>query len=86
MELISLAKIQKQFVKEVEHYNKQLGKHEQIKRFRLVYEDWNAYTGELSPTLKLRRRVLYKKYAMVLRQIYAYTEGEENNGKHKFND
>ncbi len=86
MELITQAKIQKQFVKEVEHYNKQLGKHEQIKRFRLVYEDWNASTGELSPTLKLRRRVLYKKYAMVLRQIYAYAEGEENNGKHKFND
>lgn len=85
-ELITLPKVLKQFQKEVDVYNKQLGKHEQIKRFRLVWEDWNSHTGELSPTLKLRRRVLYKKYAPVLREIYAYQEGEENRGKHKFND
>lgn len=85
-ELITLPKVLKQFQKEVDVYNKQLGKHEQIKRFRLVWEDWNSNTGELSPTLKLRRRILYKKYAPVLREIYAYQEGEENRGKHKFND
>jgi long-chain acyl-CoA synthetase len=85
-ELISLPKVIKQFQKEVDIYNKQLGKHEQIKRFRLVFEAWTANTGELSPTLKLRRRVLYKKYAPVLREIYSYAEGEENRGKHKFNE
>lgn len=85
-ELISLPKVLKKYQKEVDAYNRQLGKHEQIKRFRLVYEDWNANTGELSPTLKLRRRTLYKKYAPILREIYAYSEGEENRGKHKFFD
>lgn len=86
MELITLPKVMKQYNKEVDYYNKQLGKHEQIKRFRLVYEAWTAATGELSPTLKLRRRVLYKKYAPILREIYSYAEGEENRGTHKFND
>jgi len=86
MELITLPKVLKKFQKEVDAYNRQLGKHEQIKRFRLVHEDWNANSGELSPTLKLRRRALYKKYAPVLREIYAYSEGEENRGKHKFQD
>ncbi|WP_026473755.1 AMP-dependent synthetase/ligase [Alkaliflexus imshenetskii] len=86
MELISIPKVQQRFQKEMDHYNKQLGKYEQIKRFRLVYEAWTAQTGELSPTLKLKRRVLYKKYANILREIYSYAEGEENRGKHKFND
>ena len=86
MELITLPKVLKQFNKEIDIYNKQLGKHEQIKRFRLVWEAWNANTGELSPTLKLRRRVLYRKYAPILREIYSYAEGEENRGKHKFGE
>ena len=86
MELITLPKVMKQFVNEVEHNNKQLGKHEQIKRFRLVHEAWTAGSGELSPTLKLRRRVLYKKYSAILRDIYLYADGEENRGTHKFND
>ncbi len=86
MELISLPKVQQRYQKEMDHYNKQLGKYEQIKRFRLVFEAWTAQTGELSPTLKLKRRVLYKKYANILREIYSYAEGEENRGKHKFND
>ncbi len=86
MELITLPKVVKQYTKEVEHYNKQLGKHEHIKRFRLVHEAWTSASGELSPTLKLRRRVLYKKYASVLREIYSYAEGEENRGRHKFNE
>ena len=84
MELISLSEVKKLFQKEIDFYNKQLGKFEQISRFRLVYEEWNAHTGELSPTLKLKRRVLYKKYAPILREIYSYAEGEENRGKHKF--
>lgn len=84
IELINMAKVKKQFSLVIESYNKQLGKHEEIKRFRLVSEDWNTNTGELSPTLKLRRRILYVKYASALREIYSYAEGEENRGKHSF--
>ena len=85
-ELVTHPEVEKLFRKEVEHYNKQLGQTEQIKRFRLVCEPWSAATGELSPTLKLRRRVIYNKYAGVLRDIYNYAPGEENRGSIKFND
>jgi long-chain acyl-CoA synthetase len=85
-ELITHPKIQKLFQKEVDQYNKQLGKTEQIKRFRLVCEPWSAASGELSPTLKLRRRVIYNKYAQLLREIYSYAPDEENRGSIKFND
>lgn len=85
VELISLPEIQKVYQKEVDEINKHLGSHEQLKRFKLVYESWDASTGELSPTLKLKRRVLYQKYAKQLREIYSYGENEENRGTHKFN-
>jgi len=84
-ELIKNEKVFAVFRKEVMRYNKQIGKHEEIKRFRLVYENWTSATGELSPTLKLRRRVIYKKYADMLREMYAYAENEENKGSIKFN-
>lgn len=83
-ELLGDTKVQGRYNKEIARINKQLGKHEQIKRFRLVHEPWSANTGELSPTLKLRRRVLYRKYASLLRAIYAYASDEENRGTIKF--
>jgi len=84
-ELITLPEVQKEFLKEVDAINKTLGSHEQLKRFKLVHESWDSSTGELSPTLKLKRRVLYQKYAKQLREIYSYGENEENRGTHKFN-
>jgi long-chain acyl-CoA synthetase len=85
-ELISHPKVQKLFQKEIDYYNKQLGRTEQIKRFRLVHEEWSATSGELSPTLKLRRRVIYNKYANLLREIYSYAPEEGNRGSIKFSD
>lgn len=73
-ELIHDPRVLARYQKEVGLVNKQTGKHEEINRFRLVCEPWNASTGELSPTLKLRRRVLYRKYAHMIRDIYGYKE------------
>jgi len=58
------------FQKEVNTINKQLAFHEQIKRFRLVKDEWTPQTGELSPTLKLKRRLIYKKYDHLLKDIF----------------
>ncbi len=83
-ELVTNPIVQKRFQKEVDGFNKQLGRTEQIKRFRLVCEPWSSSSGELSPTLKLRRRVIYYKYAPLLREIYSYAPDEENRGSIKF--
>lgn len=56
--------------KEVNKVNKRLGQVEQIKRFRMVCDSWSPETGELSPTLKLKRKELYAKYDHILRKIY----------------
>ena len=54
-ELIGLPEIQSFFNAEIEKINKKLNPTERINRFRLVPDEWSPATGELSPTLKLRR-------------------------------
>ncbi len=68
--------IQKQEVveilqKEVVAINKTLGSHEQINRIRLVCEEWTPASGELSPTLKLRRNMIAAKYQHLIDDIYS---------------
>ncbi len=83
-ELVKMSEVKNLFQKEVNNVNKQLGQHEQIKRFKIVVEPWAPGSGELSATLKLKRRVLYRKYAKELRKIYAYDSNEENKGSISF--
>jgi long-chain acyl-CoA synthetase len=59
------------YQKEVTELNVTLGDHENIKRFRLVADEWSANTGELSPTLKLKRKVLYEKYSALISEIFS---------------
>lgn len=80
-ELVKEPKVLARMQREVDAANKQLGEYEKIKRFRLVCEEWTPQTGELSPTLKLRRAVIYAKYDHILREIYNYPKingGDEN--------
>jgi len=83
-ELVRDEQVRSIYQKEVAKFNKLIGKHEEIKRFRLVCEPWTSAGGELSPTLKLRRRVLYRKYANIIREIYSYGAGEDNRGAISF--
>jgi len=52
-------------------FNTRLGKDEKVKRFRLVPEEWTPDSGELSPTLKLKRRILKNKYKAVIENIFS---------------
>lgn len=69
-ELIQNPKVIQRFQREVALMNKQLGQTEHIKRFRLVKDEWGSQTGELSPTLKLRRRFLLRKYDEIITEIF----------------
>jgi long-chain acyl-CoA synthetase len=75
-ELIQVPEVVARYQREVNEINKGLAFHEQIKRFRLVVDEWTPQTGELSPTLKLKRTVLYEKYETILKEIYMYSNGE----------
>jgi len=77
-ELIELPEVLDRFSREVRDVNKSLGEFEQIKRFRLVTEEWTPQTGELSPTLKLKRNYLAKEYANIISEIYCNGDKEYN--------
>jgi long-chain acyl-CoA synthetase len=56
----------------VEKYNRRVSPHERILRFRLVPDEWSPATGELSPTLKLKRQVITGKYRELLDEVYRH--------------
>ena len=55
-EMIQREDILEKYQSEVDSLNKYFGKWEQIKRFRLLPEAWGVESGELTPTMKLKRK------------------------------
>jgi len=70
LEIITKPKVIAFFQGEINKLNKNLGQFEQVKRFKIVSEEWTTQTGELSPTLKLKRRVIAAKYTHLIETIY----------------
>lgn len=61
---------------EIDTHNKPLGNWEQIKLFRLTPNLWSIDGGELTPTLKLKRRVILDKYKNLYKEMYGRFPGE----------
>jgi long-chain acyl-CoA synthetase len=55
----------------VERFNLQFNPVEQVKKFELLNAEWTINGGELTPTLKLKRKVIMSKYGDVIEGIYA---------------
>jgi long-chain acyl-CoA synthetase len=55
----------------VDEVNSHVGPVEQIKRFAILPADLSQETGELTPTLKVKRKVVHDKYAAVIDEVYA---------------
>jgi long-chain acyl-CoA synthetase len=54
----------------VEEVNRYLSRYEQIKRFAIVSREFSAEEGEVTPTLKLKRRVIEKRFADEIEELY----------------
>jgi len=78
-ELIKLPEVLTRYQKEMNKFNQQFGETEKIKRFRLVCEEWSPQTGELSPTQKLKRNVVYDKYKDIIAEIYQHDKKEQKS-------
>lgn len=50
--------------------NSRLNRTEQVKRYTLLAEEWGPATGELTPSLKMRRQVIREKYGAALTELY----------------
>ena len=69
-ELIRNPKVQQHFREIVEEMNKNFNHVEQIKKFELLPNEWSVEGGELTPTLKLKRKVIMEKYRDAVGRIY----------------
>ena len=56
--------------KAIDEVNAHVGPVEQIKRFEILDHDLSQETGELTPTLKVKRNVVHEKYADLVDRIY----------------
>ncbi|MDR2978823.1 MAG: long-chain fatty acid--CoA ligase [Bacteroidales bacterium] len=69
-EMINHPEILKKFKKIVDKYNKFFGDTEQVKRFILIGYEWSIATGELTPTLKLKRAFIAEKYRDTIEHLF----------------
>jgi len=58
----------------VDRANRRLARVEQIKRFHLIESPWLPGSDEVTPTMKLKRRVIERKYAATIDALYADKE------------
>jgi long-chain acyl-CoA synthetase len=58
------------FNERIEKLNQNLARYEQIKKFCLLDREFSEDTGELTPTLKLKRRIIYQKYKEKIESMY----------------
>jgi long-chain acyl-CoA synthetase len=66
--------INRRIRKDVERFNQDLDQTEKIKKIRLLNAEWSIDTGEISPTLKLRRKFIVEKYSKIIDETYRSSE------------
>ncbi len=70
-EMIVDQRVKSRLMKVIEQYNKGFGATEQIKKVEFMPAEWSTATGELTPTLKLRRAVIQEKYKKQIEKLFA---------------
>ncbi|MEY3921464.1 MAG: hypothetical protein RL634_1225 [Bacteroidota bacterium] len=70
-EMIKHPKVLEYYKSIVEKFNVQFNHIEQVKKFELLNSEWTINGGELTPTLKLKRKIITEKYADAIERIYA---------------
>ena len=70
-ELVAEQRVISLFSEIVAKVNGTLSNFETMKRFRVVADEWTIESGELTPSMKLKRRVLTEQYAALIADLYA---------------
>ena len=69
-EMINHPKVIARYEKEVEKLNTHLDKVMKVKKFKLIGDNWTPENGLLSPTQKLKRKIILEKYKTLVDEIY----------------
>jgi long-chain acyl-CoA synthetase len=75
-QLVQDAKIQQLYKGIVGKANEGLAHHETIKKIAVVPDEWTPESGELTPSLKLKRRVINEKYKDKIDALYGGGNGD----------
>ena len=73
-DLVKIPEVKTLIRKELDLYNEHFSKVEQIKKFALLPNEWTIDNGELTPSLKIKRKVIEQKYASIIDDLYESTE------------
>ena len=65
-------KLRDRIQEEIDYANTKFGKWEQIKKFELTPEIWTIDDGHLTPTMKMKRKVIKEKYKDLIEKIYRF--------------
>ena len=74
-DLVANRKVHRLYEERIEALNAKLPSYQTIKKFLLLPRDFSVDGGELTPTLKLKRKVIYAKYQDRIERLYL------NNGQ-----
>ena len=68
--MIANDRIRKRFQSEIKKYNKLFGETEQVKSWELLDHEWTLESGEITPTLKLKRKFIHLKYKEQIDRLF----------------
>lgn len=63
-------KVKALYDQEIRLFNEQFGQWEKVKKYQVLDKSWGVDSGELTPTLKLKRRIIHKKYETTIEDFY----------------
>ena len=69
-ELLAHEFVQELYRKEIRSFSRELASHEKIRDFRLIEHEFGIESGELTPTLKVKRRVIEERFNDLIEDIF----------------
>ena len=70
-EMIHNEEVKKRYDKEVKKLNEGLGEVEKVKKYQLIADEWTIANGILTPTLKVKRKVVMQRYSETIDKLFA---------------
>ena len=70
LEMATSEKVKARIMEDINEYNKAFGNWEQVKKIELLPEEFTILSGEMTPTLKLKRKYILEKYKDIVARIY----------------
>ena len=73
-ELLENPVVLKRFAAEINKINGSLGETEKVKKYEFVSDEWSMATGVMTPTLKVKRKVVMLRYRDLIDKMFAQKE------------